>query len=80
MSINEVKFGDKISFFVSPGITMTIQASLEEWLINLSNNQSIDLDRETIAQAKEIIRLILLDDKSQIESSNQVQMEIEWPT
>jgi hypothetical protein len=53
---NSLKYGDKITIKMTPGLEQEIAQILEDWVIHLSNQEDIDLMQEQFVTMKQIIR------------------------
>lgn len=50
-----VKFGESFQVIVCPALILEIDKMLEAWLTRLSEQENIDLERESIGMAQEIV-------------------------
>ena len=50
-----VKFGDQFQITASPALVLAIDNMLQEWLTNLSQQENIDLMRESAGMAQRIV-------------------------
>ena len=53
--MNAIKFGSVVSFRVSPALVLLFAGQLEEWLVQLSEQESIDVEREAIGMAQQLL-------------------------
>lgn len=53
-----VKFGETFQLVVSPQIILDVEEILEEWVVRLSEQENIDLERETMNMAQKIILFV----------------------
>ncbi|UXE61381.1 MAG: hypothetical protein KA717_39635 [Woronichinia naegeliana WA131] len=57
---NQLKYGDKITVTMTPGLELDIAEILKKWVVHLSQQKDIDLDREQFQTMKEIIRTLAI--------------------
>ena len=51
----DLKFGDQFQVTASPALVLAIDNMLQEWLTNLSQQENIDLTRESAGMAQRIV-------------------------
>jgi hypothetical protein len=54
-----IKFGEKVTFSVTPKIILTLEKMLEEWVVELSENEGdIDLNKASLSVAQKIVVML----------------------
>jgi hypothetical protein len=54
-----IKFGEKVTFSVTPKIILNLEKMLEEWVVELSENEGdIDLTKASLSVAQKIVVML----------------------
>ena len=59
-----VKFGDRLEVIASPALVLRLEAMLSDWVMGLSTQEEIDLEREAMSMAQRIVGALVDNDDS----------------
>ena len=54
-----MRYGDIINVAISPGLEQAIAQALEDWVIQLSKKEEIDLLEEQVHEMKKIVQILI---------------------
>ncbi len=64
------QFGDRVEIIISPRLVIMINEMLEEWVLKLVEAEEVDLERESIGFAQQLLDAIVIASNSKTEVGN----------